>query len=843
MPIPVLGLQGTTLDDALFFNALENASIHAKKYGQHENYSCLIQHETEVVADGGFMQEPKSRSQKSANTRIFAYAFKDNPANCKINFAPSYFAAPVQFTPEQLHGICLASIGTCAPFSVYNPYSNPDYHDIDLSDKLNTVTVTQIRYVFVPVINLTVYDDLVKKYYQPGLLLYAGDILYDRIDTYTRPYLRPIRRFQLTYSAIQLYVALAAEVSKKFTPHMQKQIEMRLVYQTAFWNTPRLCAQLIEFLNALSISETTDIKSLQSYVHIINNTYSLVRKICNIAVEYMEQMQHNNDWIYEQPLDKNIDSDKHNLPVAIIEIDNTKQKICTAIAQMQQKLNIARNNLNTCYKHEFFEFDQIVLDPPEDPDPILQLLISEMYLMNLEMSLDNACSSANLRKYVLDRINSYVFFDGKTHRTATILNDEQLRQIYKYAAEFAKKDDDESNVLLTLPPYCSNMDQSDFIVPRKSTVGQSVRNRLEQPRSIVFRRTKVGFELWLIPNRKDSIGNLTLPKFPGSYFKVTMAFNLTPLRSTSTVVHASKVMQASSRNTNTEFNLTKDMWPTPRAMCQQYISSSKQRAESVQRINEPWVPLTLFNLMLNPGLYQFYPGIQVLNIKQIKHRLIAQLLDQIYRLHMVLGAIHRDIKPNNILVDFTNDCVRLVDFNLSLYQDPTTTEDALPLSTIYFASPGVVGYHLHMGINSLLYADLVQSTQGIYTVSVYGRELFYDVVQHITKKEEFETMLACTSDDMFSLGVTLFLFISNCYPTRLQTPNAMQFSIFPFMHVDVFAASYPEYRCVLDLLNPNTNDRPNIAQFRETFARLPIPAADQDQHSAANPEHKRYRVG
>jgi hypothetical protein len=262
--------------------------------------------------------------------------------------------------------------------------------------------------------------------------------------------------------------------------------------------------------------------------------------------------------------------------------------------------------------------------------------------------------------------------------------------------------------------------------------------------------------------------------------------------------------------------------------------------------------------------------------QEIMSKLIRDILKSMKKIHDT-GIIHNDIKGNNILVFIYKGHLNasISDFDFSIYQHKQITKDeynkktkeltikrqnneiteeeydgqdfnlfqdfcnSQPVATAEYASPEVVGFTVETWQKNK--ADVIFS--GLYEMFNlrHGTEAEMFAVQLLEKEHEnnesdkdYTTLKSDPKDDMFSLGVTLYMLITGHYPCVNPILNEQDsFSIqddlyiIKYLDIDTAASQYPLLKkfepLIRQLLAFNREQRPDATQALELFDNLHTP--------------------
>ncbi len=833
------------LDEAIFKAAMKKAQQAAAANGFH-NF-CLLNPENQKVR--GFMQ-PMDSSPQKANVIINAL-FLDANGDRITQAYERLFSKKIAPIPNgelqamDFQGMMLYAPGTIPALSVKNPYSNPDYFGACLIEHLTEINVTEIPYIFVPILNYRVHLETIAAYYQAALYTYAGHHLYAEADDYTRPYMRLARQVQLTHAAILQYCKCADMVAKLFAAKNQANVKCRLIQQTAYPHLQRLTGMLVEWIEQLKIRKIPDAQ-LQEFKAFIAQVETTLTTVINNSINYVEYAETNDIALWEGVLaigSKSTYATK-------VSLNDIKTTIWDTAYDAQRDINSAKHAFNAMLPGSF-DFNRIMSNIPESTSN--RIYINAQYLANLIFKITNAIKNPNIRATLLGAFNSTVIYNNGKKIVAQVITDPQLLEIYTYVIRHFSTSPTVNDIVFNITSSKDRIVQSDLYIKARSA-GHSVLSR-----SVIVRRTEKDLRLILIPNSKDHTGSATLPKANGTYAHVTTEWDITPDETRLPRIRASKSIEAndgplsnlSERHKNSiiiDVRISRQMGNN--IFLSQYYEQQKQTRDNRRylrtavRISEPWAQFTLFDMLNSINLYNEDISVQQAKaqnnpfairqaIQQVKQRFCMELAQQIAKMHTEIGAIHNDVKPENILVESDqegNMHLRIADFNVSIYK-ANVNQDSVPLGTFTYISPQVYwlyakGYNANgrMTNHHGQFMSIKQSNK--YTYACLSRDLYLGREEELSNRKDYLTIKPDEADDMFALGITLIMLLADKYPTTRAEPLSQPFSLdnknMPFITLVEFRQQYPQYSFILDLLKFARRDRLTAPQLVAEFNKLVV---------------------
>lgn len=745
----------------------------------------------------------------------------------------------------------MVSLEYCDATEIINPYSNPYFYGTKLVNNLWTTVVNKIPFIYVPIINNTVYVELIKKYYQPELYRASSDSKFGSADEFTPPYLRTARKTLLLLEALRCYTKLATEVSELFLPEAQEKIKIRLFYATSAKYISQGLFNFEEWLQQLSRGNVVaDYETITEYQEL----FAEIKNSANNCITYIQSYANNLDKNPGWRLEQGASEVKEMLPV--IEYGySIVQYISQRLLRIQELIDIYSGK-----KHTPAISKNMVLPPftPIKTSGIYWIITHQLdlFLDCLKAAIDNKA----IRDAILKVLNAnFVQNDnnGAVIGTIEILNDEQLLKIYSYVLKILKDQQVKQN-LYDLRYDDKGVSTNSFLITRKKDD-----NKLRDPqqiRTLSMSISKNGFKLGLHSSRKTSKAKL-LPKYKGHASTVTPTFDISPYSPDRLEkMQASKSIDLCDSKDQAELDasvvILKQSMQIAKEMGHLQIHSGSTylhykprmglRAAGFRvaaRITEDWAISTMqkfaeyecsknHTLLINDTDYQLVKNsADAAGIAKVKYniiiRLIDDLLNDMVKLHEKLKVVHRDIKPDNILIYIENGKLRarLADFDMSMYMHSIQASDCQPVASCGFASPQVVGFTV-MTPNKIIYTDLFNQLKAknpdkSYFYASFGRELLYANWNAIANKEEYDNMKPDFKDDTFSLGVTLFIFLTGHYPTVNIVPNKIAYSTFKYMNVQDAYKKLPQFKEFLEgLLMLDRDKRFSAADAYSAFKRI-----------------------
>jgi hypothetical protein len=863
------------LSARLFKHAMQAIQARAAVHGESENESiktkdgCIIR---------GFMQEYHSYDKSNAapsstvvainqNSNAFYTGVNEKEADkLKIGHLQVLLDSKQQFKESDFQGFALISVANCGTLEIVNPYSNPNFYGTALVKNLWTTSIEHTQFIYAPVLNNTVYVELVKKYYQPELYRYASSSKHDAIDEFTPPYLRPARRTLLRFEAIKLYEKLATEVADLFLPEDRERVKIRILYGTVFRFISKLADNLWAWMQQLSKDSPAEPSMVIQYQELLDQISACFRDCIANVQEYINNLDSNPGWRFEQEFVRKEDNKKQmiNLPLAETDRQSVLTKCFNIIKDIHQTLYYAQNFLNEYAGKQNSQTPKLILPAFTPLGPSGKTWSIYRDLIEFKDSLEKAISDKSIREKILASLNDVYSSGGKP---LVILTDDQLLNIYKYVLK-AIEDPQHLTHLEKLPREIdsNDMQQSVYFIRRKDTDKQDP----QLLRTISICLNKNGFKLSLVPSRKAYDAQEKLHKFKGHEASVTAQFDITPNH----VNHLDKMEASKSINLGAAKDaesmllMLKQTVAIARKMGQQvriggmyhhwkmvavidddYSPPLKvlQRAQCAAiRVTEAWAMLDLHHfiksyLVENSDQYwaqdidylhaKASNNVQILaTVKStIVFRLIGDVLRDILKLHDEVKVVHNDVKPQNILI-YSHDIklrARLADFDMSKYMDHIQAGSYRLGATLPYTAPQVAGYTLTA--DNDFYPDLRENLQEQtldkkkYIYASYGRELFLKDSDTKKNQKEYKKLKQDYKDDMFSLGVTLYIFITSHYPTDdPKLTGIAGGTAVPYMHTEQAYKSFPEYKELLEgLLRFDRDKRFSAQEALAAYNRIP----------------------
>jgi len=262
------------------------------------------------------------------------------------------------------------------------------------------------------------------------------------------------------------------------------------------------------------------------------------------------------------------------------------------------------------------------------------------------------------------------------------------------------------------------------------------------------------------------------------------------------------------------------------------------------RVTEPWAVSDLYDfakalILRNQRMYRLdldYKMTRRTLDKQEKIiakaaiilRLIGDILQDLKKLHLELNVVHNDTKLANMLL-FIKDgrlSARITDFHLSKTAVQIEANNCQPVATCTYASSQVVGFVVTTDKKltySDLFLDFTTKRAGMadeYRYASYGRELLYENCGPELKRQDFNDLKCDYKDDMFSLGVSLFMLITGHYPTN-KNLSVVAVDNFNYLNVRLAYHKFPQYKELLEgLLEFEREKRFSIEQAINAYNRI-----------------------
>jgi len=770
---------------------------------------------------GYWAQEQADQRQDSILFRAILSTKETDKPN--LGYYKDLTESKVQFTEAQYQGFALVCLENCGATEIVNPYSNPYFYGTAFVDNLWTVTTNSIPFIPAPIINNTVYVELVKKYYQPELYSVYSNSKFDFADEFTPPYFRLARRTMLQFEALRLFDKLVIEVSELFIPEARESIRIRVYYATvARYMLPGLL-NLEEWLQQLANSAPADPGMVRQYQNFLDKvTDSVDACIANIQL-YINNLDINPGWRFEQPI---------NLPHAVSDKQLVIDNSFRTVKAIKQKLWRAQELLNIyAGKPDAGLINKKIILPPLTPIKTsgIRWLIT-FRLDEFEDSLNDAINNKSIRDEILARLNNTIKSNGTV---VQILSDEQLLKIYKYVLILLRDPLGRQELLeLRWQLDAAGLPTYSHLITRKTADGK-LRDAL-LIRTIGLSISKNGLKLSLCPNRKNFDAKTVLHKFKGIEATVTRQFDISPYHPDRLeAFQASKVVDLASNDNQEGLDgsikrLHQSVGIARRMghfviMCNLTYEHRKLGLgyRVAARLTEEWAISTFYRfaefelvkddrLLINDVAYkQAKNSGDPHEIARVKYsiilRLISDLLNDLVKLHEELKVVHNDLKPDNILIYIDADGklrARLADFGISQYMDIIQTSDCQPATTYYAASPQVVGFTV-LTTKKLIYPDLFKvfkekRASGGYKYTSFGRELLYAHWNELKNQNEYANMKPDYKDDCFSLGVTLFNFLTSRYPTNTDVYTGRAFGEFKYMQTQQAYKQWPQFKELLE---------------------------------------------
>lgn len=819
----------------LFKHALKNIQDRAAIHGQEENNS--IEHPEGAIING-FMQPlhestiyPEIPNHSvGANITVNAFFTGEN----SLHEAALGVGGIVELESQNkleataFNGFALVCIANCDAINLVNPFSNPFYYGCDLLQNLWSVTTTNVPFIYVPVINNKLYIEIIKQYYQPELYRYVGSIMRDHLDQFTPQYYRSSRNTQLLYESIKIYKQLASSVADLFLSEYKELVRVRIYYCTVFRFLPAAITNLYNWMRQVANDVPVHQEMIAQYHRQINIFMGLLNECADTVQNYINELDGYSEWRFEQEHIRNPNAFENiNLPLRPEHKTYVIEKALLSLVAMYRQLQASRellgtldNSLSANIIHDKLIFPSFA---PRGESGNKWLVDCRIYYF--VDSLVEAVRNTAIRTKILDVLNNCFVSQYQCGLNNNILTDFQLHNIYTYLLKVLNEPEYLNRLRALALENTSEMNKDSMLIFTRSTENGRLRDQ-QLIRTVIITRSHDNFKLSMIPSRKACDGTHLLPKFKGHITNVTPQFDITP-------AHADKLdpPQASKsidlcwadydknipkqvelfsktlREEECKVSLAVEI---ARKMGRQvifsgtYIHFKKYNDPSrgfnrghrcAVRITEDWAIGTLDTLikeeisksnrfLKNDIMYA--TAILTDNQQEIAlakqriiYRLIEDILYDLVKLHNELNVIHNDIKPENILI-YINSVGEmhawLSDFDMSIYMRDANNKQ--PAATATYASPQVAGFTIMSDINSLHYDTLLhdfllKNKFDKFEYASYGRELFY-LYDATENRSKYIGLKPDYSDDMFSLGVTLFMLLSGGhYPTETESGRAV----------------------------------------------------------------------
>jgi serine/threonine protein kinase len=835
----------TTLECAEFGVAIKNAQQAAKIDGLQNNYALRARNGKIV---GGLMQ-PLDVKQTGLNHRVNAFFTRENGKANNEELSKIYSDksnSKTQLAAEDFQGVILYSFGKIeTPISVKNPYALPNYADINLIDNLPEVEISDIPYIFMPILNYTIPCDLMQLYLQAALFLYAGNEIYSCVDIFTPTNLKLGRSMQLTCAALEQYCANSDLVTLAFNEQSRSIVKCRLIQQIAFPHLQRFSRQLAAWIKQ-EVKQPFNPEKLAEYQAFLIKAEKIITRLTNNAIEYMSLIEQNSQHRWDTHLALG-EKYSYAKPTNATELG---LYIRDEIYLTQMYFWQARNLFNKYAKQTVFNLQQIISTATECKSNLEYLNI--LHLANLLANLVHAKSNPALRKAILHEINSTLLHHKGKLTKHEIITDDQLLQLYSFCLNnFVGTN---FKQIIGMSP-ATNV--TDLFLKRKSAYNITIEPDLV--RSIILRRVNSGFRIICISSRKNHSGAKLLPKAQGAACKVTAEWDITPVNSIGTRIRASKVRLVKSSPMHAVKQddvalivraIDIDRTMGTQVFCTQFYeklntSIIPAALKTVMRISEPWAKFTLANLLCYPDLYAQDISVQRAKasnnlimlanaLKIVKHRFALELAQQVEQLHKQ-NIVHQHIKPDNILIDFDtegNMHARLMDFSLSVHKSEIDLRHkTVPKSTFNYISPQI--YWLHdkgehaTGVLTCIYRDYfyIKDSNNLFIHACLARDFYIDMQEKIKDRKDYWTFKPDAANDMFSLGIVLIMLLVDQYPTLFEKPNSAEYYLtnytrMPFVTLSNFYTHNPEYAFMARLFTFESSDRMTASQFVASFAAI-----------------------
>lgn len=489
------------------------------------------------------------------------------------------------------------------------------------------------------------------------------------------------------------------------------------------------------------------------------------------------------------------------------------------------------------------------------------------YIDDLKNNLKFALANVALRREILADVGKYAP-DG--------ISDVEVVQIYTFVAYICSKPHVRS--------LLERMTQEAGKIIARSTKDTDYPNSPPLPRSLVLRKLGDEIRVGFVENSKTATGKNPKLKLKRSVTTVSRILDITPgmvarvvpLTTKSYVLgqavpavttprtrlltaQEAQAIQLRKQQIIAIANATKSekayAWQkalqTVRAsqqtglntlVCDTYIK--KNGIQAVRTI-EPWCSANLFTI--RPLMATWSPEF----IEGFVYDTVIKLLTQIDKMHNELQIVHGDINPETIgfmLTGHNKPKIKFKDFENSFaFAD---LESKLPVSKSAFCSPKVVKFSLYAdeGIrNETLHAQFSAPNHG-GGFAVFAQDAFDTLMMLLGiddpasqyRPEYVNTLRYGPDDDMFSLGITLFVLITGHYPT-VSGLQGQAYDQLHYLRVQDAYRMYPQYAPLLKgLLFVDHNRRLNAKQALAVFDKIPDPHVRAEAAESADESVSKY---